>query len=90
MDELHVRLNILRLTAKHGLTRPEEGFKRVLWGDLKVIFEPGIESEVWRNLQGHKVTFCEISKSAYLYVGRKEISTYTCNNHRYAQQEASS
>ncbi|GJT76317.1 retrovirus-related pol polyprotein from transposon TNT 1-94 [Tanacetum coccineum] len=34
-------------------------------------------------------TFCEISEYAYLYVGRKEISTYTCNNHRNAQQEAS-
>ncbi|GKC56969.1 hypothetical protein Tco_1084567 [Tanacetum coccineum] len=34
--------------------------------------------------------FCEISKSAYLYAGRKEISTYTCNNHKNAQQEASS
>ncbi|GJT83485.1 hypothetical protein Tco_1057827 [Tanacetum coccineum] len=22
--------------AKHGLTRPEEGYERVLWGDLKV------------------------------------------------------
>ncbi|GKA10884.1 hypothetical protein Tco_0690317 [Tanacetum coccineum] len=37
-------------------TRPEETYERVLWGDLKVMFEPAIESEVWRNLQGHKVT----------------------------------
>ncbi|GKA75773.1 hypothetical protein Tco_0782151 [Tanacetum coccineum] len=29
--------------AKHGSTRPEEGYKRVLWGDLKVMFEPDIE-----------------------------------------------
>ncbi|GJS65774.1 hypothetical protein Tco_0680338 [Tanacetum coccineum] len=36
--------------AKHGNTRPEEGYKRVLWGDLKVMFEPDVESEVWRNL----------------------------------------
>nr|GEX60669.1 hypothetical protein [Tanacetum cinerariifolium] len=36
--------------AKHGLTRPEDGYERVLWGDLKVMFEPNIESEVWRNL----------------------------------------
>ncbi|GJX73694.1 ribonuclease H-like domain, reverse transcriptase, RNA-dependent DNA polymerase [Tanacetum coccineum] len=42
--------------AKHGLTRPEEGYERVLWGDLKVMFEPDVENEVWRNLQGHKVT----------------------------------
>ncbi|GJS04686.1 hypothetical protein Tco_0321194 [Tanacetum coccineum] len=41
--------------AKHRNTRPEEGYERVLWGDLKVMFEPDVESEVWRNLQGHKV-----------------------------------
>ncbi|GJY84435.1 hypothetical protein Tco_0497811 [Tanacetum coccineum] len=41
--------------AKHGNTRPEEAYERVLWGDLKVMFEPDIESEVWRNLQGYKV-----------------------------------
>ncbi|GJS35753.1 hypothetical protein Tco_0534135 [Tanacetum coccineum] len=41
--------------AKHGLTRPKEGYERVLWGNLKVMFEPDVESEAWRNLQGHKV-----------------------------------
>ncbi|GJR47425.1 hypothetical protein Tco_1315528 [Tanacetum coccineum] len=40
--------------AKHRNTRPEEGYEKVLWGDLKVMFEPDIESEVWRNLQGHR------------------------------------
>nr|GEY09912.1 hypothetical protein [Tanacetum cinerariifolium] len=28
---------------KHGNTRTEEGYERVLWGDLKVMFEPDIE-----------------------------------------------
>nr|GFA46274.1 hypothetical protein [Tanacetum cinerariifolium] len=32
--------------AKHGLTRLEGDYERVLWGDLKVIFEPSIEDEV--------------------------------------------
>nr|GEX36380.1 putative reverse transcriptase domain-containing protein [Tanacetum cinerariifolium] len=32
--------------AKYGNTRPEEAYERVLWGDIKVMFEPGIESEV--------------------------------------------
>ncbi|GJU78761.1 hypothetical protein Tco_1275831 [Tanacetum coccineum] len=41
---------------KHGNTKPEEAYERVLWGDLKVMFEPDVESEVWRILQGHKVT----------------------------------
>nr|GFA24071.1 hypothetical protein [Tanacetum cinerariifolium] len=31
---------------KHRNTRPEEGYERALWGDLKVMFEPNIESEV--------------------------------------------
>ncbi|GKA11659.1 ribonuclease H-like domain-containing protein, partial [Tanacetum coccineum] len=31
--------------AKHGLTRLEEGYERVLWGDLKVMFEPEVESK---------------------------------------------
>ncbi|GJX09799.1 hypothetical protein Tco_0199658 [Tanacetum coccineum] len=30
--------------AKHGSTRPEEGYERVLWGDLMTMFEPDIES----------------------------------------------
>ncbi|GKF34607.1 hypothetical protein Tco_0107807, partial [Tanacetum coccineum] len=59
--------------AKHGSTRLEEEYERVLWSDLKVMFEPDVE-----NL-----------KSEYLYAGRKEISIYTCYNHWHAQQEAS-
>ncbi|GKD89982.1 hypothetical protein Tco_1365489 [Tanacetum coccineum] len=41
--------------AKHGYTRPEEDYERVLWGDLKTMFEPHVEDTVWRNLQGNKV-----------------------------------
>ncbi|GJV67313.1 hypothetical protein Tco_1482822 [Tanacetum coccineum] len=29
--------------AKHRNTRPEEAYERVLWGDLKVMFEPDVE-----------------------------------------------
>ncbi|GJZ07910.1 hypothetical protein Tco_0542193 [Tanacetum coccineum] len=46
--------------AKHGNTRPEEDYERVLWGDLKVMFEPDIKSKVWRNLQGYKVTIWKL------------------------------
>ncbi|GKF18846.1 hypothetical protein Tco_0063764 [Tanacetum coccineum] len=31
-------------------TRPEDEHERVLWGDLKVMFEQDIKSNVWRNL----------------------------------------
>ncbi|GKD85042.1 hypothetical protein Tco_1356196 [Tanacetum coccineum] len=42
--------------AKHGLRRLEEDYERVLWGDLKLMFEPDVESGVWKDLQGYKVT----------------------------------
>ncbi|GJR52008.1 hypothetical protein Tco_1402529 [Tanacetum coccineum] len=42
--------------TKHGDTRLEDEHERVLWGDLKVMFEPDIKSDVWRNLQGYTVT----------------------------------
>ncbi|GJW19255.1 hypothetical protein Tco_0026691 [Tanacetum coccineum] len=31
--------------AKHENTRPEDDYERVLWGDLKVMFEPDIKSD---------------------------------------------
>ncbi|GJW50863.1 hypothetical protein Tco_0092214 [Tanacetum coccineum] len=44
------------IKTKHGDARPEDEHERVLWGDLKVMFELDIKSDVWRNLQGYKVT----------------------------------
>ncbi|GJR34200.1 hypothetical protein Tco_1209884 [Tanacetum coccineum] len=32
--------------AKHGSTRPEEGYKIVLWGDLNTMFDPYVEDQV--------------------------------------------
>ncbi|GJV65056.1 hypothetical protein Tco_1475884 [Tanacetum coccineum] len=29
--------------VKHWNTRPKEAYERVLWGDLKVMFEPDVE-----------------------------------------------
>nr|GEW27369.1 hypothetical protein [Tanacetum cinerariifolium] len=34
---------------KYGNTRPGEGYERVLWEDLKVMFEPDIESEIQKS-----------------------------------------
>ncbi|GJW42468.1 hypothetical protein Tco_0071267 [Tanacetum coccineum] len=49
--------------AKHGLTRPEEGYDRVLWGDLKTMFEPHVEDQVWRNQQDYRVLDWKIYES---------------------------
>ncbi|GJU98823.1 hypothetical protein Tco_1328094 [Tanacetum coccineum] len=32
---------------RHGYTRPGEGYKRVLWGDLKTMFKHHVEDLVW-------------------------------------------
>ncbi|GJU07685.1 hypothetical protein Tco_1124115 [Tanacetum coccineum] len=53
-EDLKTLWNLVK--TKHGNTRPEDEHERVLWGDLKVMFEPDIKSDVWRNLQGYKVT----------------------------------
>ncbi|GKA24816.1 hypothetical protein Tco_0710849 [Tanacetum coccineum] len=49
--------------VKHGSTRPEEGYERVLWGDLKIMFEHHVEYTVWRNLQGQKVLIWKLFDS---------------------------
>ncbi|GJV27964.1 hypothetical protein Tco_1384412 [Tanacetum coccineum] len=36
--------------SKHGNTRPEEGYERVLWGDLKTMFEHHVEDLNKENL----------------------------------------
>ncbi|GKB36366.1 integrase, catalytic region, zinc finger, CCHC-type containing protein [Tanacetum coccineum] len=56
--------------AKHGNTRPEEGYARVLWGDLKTMFEPHVEDAVWRNLQGNKVLIWKLFDSCRVHFVR--------------------
>nr|GEW60973.1 hypothetical protein [Tanacetum cinerariifolium] len=41
--------------AKYGSTRPEGDYDRMLLGDLKVMFEPHIEDEVWKMQQRYNV-----------------------------------
>ncbi|GJW09665.1 putative reverse transcriptase domain-containing protein, partial [Tanacetum coccineum] len=53
--------------------RPEEAYERALRGDLKVMFEPDVESEVWRNLHGHKVTVWKLFYSSGVHFVRSRI-----------------
>ncbi|GKE09095.1 hypothetical protein Tco_1412646, partial [Tanacetum coccineum] len=39
------------IRANGSSKRPEEAYERVLYGDLKVMFELDVQSEIWRNLQ---------------------------------------
>ncbi|GJU12203.1 hypothetical protein Tco_1134599 [Tanacetum coccineum] len=53
--------------AKHGSTRPEEGYERVLRGDLMTMFEPDVESPVWRTLQNEKVLIWKLFDSCEVH-----------------------
>ncbi|GKA48696.1 hypothetical protein Tco_0741654 [Tanacetum coccineum] len=70
--------------AKHENTRPEEDYERVLWGDLKVMFEPDIKSEVWRNLQGYKVTVWKLFDNCGVHFVRfKNLHIFMLVEKRY-------
>ncbi|GJW94300.1 putative ribonuclease H-like domain-containing protein [Tanacetum coccineum] len=56
--------------AKHGYTRPEKGHERVLWGDLKTMFDHNIEDTVWRNLLGNKVLIWKLFDSCRVHFVR--------------------
>ncbi|GKA86851.1 hypothetical protein Tco_0808562 [Tanacetum coccineum] len=70
--------------AKHKNTRPEEDYERVLWGDLKVMFELDIKSEVWRNLQGYKVTVWKLFDTCRVHFVRfKNLYIFMLVEKRY-------
>ncbi|GKB10571.1 hypothetical protein Tco_0844494 [Tanacetum coccineum] len=56
--------------AKHGYTRLEEGYERVLWGDLKTMFEHHVEDAVWRNLWENKVLVWKLFDSCGVHFVR--------------------
>ncbi|GJU16229.1 hypothetical protein Tco_1144195 [Tanacetum coccineum] len=50
--------------TKYSDIRSEDEFERVLWGDLKVMFELDKRSDVWRILQGYRVTIWKLIDSS--------------------------
>ncbi|GKE92000.1 hypothetical protein Tco_1573095 [Tanacetum coccineum] len=60
----------LRLSMRN--TRPEEGYERVLWANLKTIFEHHVEDLIWRNLQGKKVLLWRLYDSCGIHFVRFE------------------
>nr|GEX31225.1 hypothetical protein [Tanacetum cinerariifolium] len=41
--------------ARYGSTRPVESLDYLFWSDIKIMFEPHIEDEVWKLQKGYKV-----------------------------------
>ncbi|GKB78101.1 hypothetical protein Tco_0944996 [Tanacetum coccineum] len=41
--------------AKYESTRPMEDLDLLFWGDLKIMFDPHVEDQIWKNQQNYKV-----------------------------------
>ncbi|GJS98717.1 hypothetical protein Tco_0819887 [Tanacetum coccineum] len=65
--------------VKYGDTRPENEFERVLWGDLKVMFEPDKRSDVWRILQGYRVAIWKLIDSSRVHNVRRNLKIQKMN-----------
>ncbi|GJV89426.1 hypothetical protein Tco_1533364 [Tanacetum coccineum] len=65
--------------AKYGDTRPDNEFERVLWGDLKVMFEPDKKRDVWRILQGYRVTIWKLIDSSGVHFVRRNLEIQKMN-----------
>nr|GEV75785.1 hypothetical protein [Tanacetum cinerariifolium] len=66
------------IRADGSSNSPEEAYERVLWDDLKVMFELDIESKVWRELQGNKVTVWKLFSSCGAHFVRFQICISLC------------
>ncbi|GJQ93492.1 hypothetical protein Tco_0004631 [Tanacetum coccineum] len=62
--------SIKLVKANHGYTRPEEGYERMLWGYLKIMFEHHVEDAVWRNLRENKVLVWKLFDSCGVHFVR--------------------
>ncbi|GJR01625.1 hypothetical protein Tco_0524609 [Tanacetum coccineum] len=51
---------------------PEEGYERVLWGDLKTMFDPHVEDQVWRNQQDYRALDWKLYDSCGVHSLRKQ------------------
>ncbi|GJV12322.1 putative ribonuclease H-like domain-containing protein [Tanacetum coccineum] len=77
-EDLEALWKIVKI--KYSDIRPEDEFERVLWGDLKVTFEPDIRSDVWRILQGYRVTVWKLIDSSGVHFVRRNLKIQKMNN----------
>ncbi|GKB36653.1 hypothetical protein Tco_0881595 [Tanacetum coccineum] len=55
------------VNERYDITSPE-GYDLLLWGELKTLFEPCEEDEVWRNQQGYNLISCRLFDSCGVHV----------------------
>ncbi|GJV28305.1 hypothetical protein Tco_1384753 [Tanacetum coccineum] len=58
--------------AKYGSTRPVEDLDLVLYGDLKIMFDPHVEDQVWKNQSDYRVLDWKLYDSCGVHSLRKQ------------------
>ncbi|GKB77936.1 hypothetical protein Tco_0944831 [Tanacetum coccineum] len=61
-------LDLHRLVKAMHMTSSPEGYDLMLWGDLKTLFEPDEEDEVWRNQQGYNLISWRLYDSCGIHI----------------------
>ncbi|GJS33556.1 hypothetical protein Tco_0531938 [Tanacetum coccineum] len=61
-------VDLHRLVQERYETTSPEGYDLLLWGDLKTLFEPCGEDEVWRNQQGYNLISWRLFDSCEVHV----------------------
>nr|GEW59700.1 hypothetical protein [Tanacetum cinerariifolium] len=64
-EDLEDLYNLVK--AKYGSTRPVEDLDLLLWGDLKTMFEPHVEDQVWKKQHGYRVLECKLYDSCRVH-----------------------
>ncbi|GJU81254.1 hypothetical protein Tco_1283619 [Tanacetum coccineum] len=61
-------VDLHRLVKERYETTSPEGYDLLLWGDLKTLFEPSEEDEIWKNQQGCNLISWRLLDSCGVYV----------------------
>ncbi|GKF30011.1 hypothetical protein Tco_0096353, partial [Tanacetum coccineum] len=61
-------IDLYRLVKERFETTSPEGYHLLLWGDLKTLFEPSKEDEIWRNQQDYNLISWRLFDSCGVYV----------------------
>ncbi|GKC91540.1 hypothetical protein Tco_1152189 [Tanacetum coccineum] len=81
-EDLETILKLVK--ARHGDTRPTERYERVLWGELKTMFEPHVEDLIWSELrQGTILTWKLFSSCGVHLVKFSNVQVYMLVERKY-------
>ncbi|GJU31907.1 hypothetical protein Tco_1175496 [Tanacetum coccineum] len=73
------------LKAKYGSTRPVEDLDLVLYGNLKTMFDPYVEDQVWKNQSDYRVLEWKLYDSCGVHSLRKQnVHIYMLVEKRYS------